>query len=177
MYKDDVVVKDGKLANVFLHIKSGTEEYIVPPAKGDEVVIDQKGCIYTPHVSAIRLGQRLTFVNSDQLLHNVNVTPDENRSSNYAMPRLNQRKSRKFTQPEVMVPVKCDVHPWMSAYIGVMEHPFYGISTETGAYEIQGLPPGEYELEAWHERFGVQTAKITIQGNEATEVGFTFKPK
>ena len=177
VYKDDVVVNDGKLQNVFLHIKSGTEAYIVPGPEKDEVLIDQKGCIYKPHVTAVRIGQKLTFINSDQLLHNVNVAPDDNRSSNYAMPRLNQRKSRKFSQPEVMIPVKCDVHPWMGAWVGVMEHPFHAVSASDGSYEIKGLPPGEYEIEAWHERFGVQTSKITIKTNEATEVGFTFKPK
>ena len=177
VYKQHILVNDGKLQNVFLHIRKGHEALILPPAPTGEVEIDQKGCIYTPHITAIRLGQKLTFINSDELLHNVNVDPSENRGSNYAMPRLRQRKSRKFSRPEVMIPIKCDVHPWMEAWVGVMNHPFYSISTADGSYEIKGLPPGEYELEAWHERLGVQSSKITVKANEAFEAGFTFKPK
>jgi plastocyanin len=177
VFQKDAVIQDGKLKNVFMHIRSGLEEFILPSPPSTEVEIDQKGCIYNPRVTAIRVGQSLTFINSDKLLHNVNVRPEDNRTSNYAMPRLNQRKSRKFRRSEVMVPIKCDVHPWMRAWIGVMDHPFHSVSTADGSYEIQGLPPGEYELEAWHERFGIQTAKITIKANEATDVGFTFKPK
>ena len=122
------------------------------------------------------VGQELEIRNSDATLHNVHALPTASKPFNNAMPMKGMTIKRKFTAPEVMVRVKCDVHPWMAAYIGVLPHPFFAVSGEDGAFTIANVPPGTYTIEAWHEKMGTQTASVTVADGAAATADFTFKP-
>lgn len=175
-HQDLVVVKDGRLENAFVYIKEGLADYaFAPPA--DEVVIDQVGCVYRPLVVGVQVGQPLTFVNSDTVLHNVHTLPQENRGANFSMPTRGMRTSKKFGEPEVMIRTKCDVHPWMRAYIGVVAHPHFAVTGPDGAFRFQGVPPGEYVVELWHETLGTQTQKIAVPDKGTVRADFTVAAK
>ena len=170
-----VVGPDGGLAQVFVYVKSGAAiEGLTFPTATSSAVLDQEGCIYQPHVMGLMTGQTLTVRNSDDVLHNVNATPDQNRGFNRSQPTSGMTFETTFAVPEVMIPVRCDVHGWMEAYIGVTDHPFHGVSDETGAFALEGLPPGEYEVEAWHERYGTSTQMVTVPESGQVEVAFEF---
>ncbi|MBI4000033.1 MAG: carboxypeptidase regulatory-like domain-containing protein [Candidatus Omnitrophica bacterium] len=137
------------------------------------ITLDQKGCQYHPHVLGVQVGQPFEMVNSDPTLHNIHSLAEKSAQFNLGMPIENMRLKKKFENPEIMVKLKCDVHPWMSAYIGVLSHPFFSVSGSDGAFEIKDLPAGEYTIEAWHEKYGTQTQKITV-GEESATADFTF---
>jgi len=141
--------------------------------KGLAIVIDQKGCQYLPHVLGIQVGQNLQIVNSDNTLHNVHSLADRSKQFNLGMPIQGMKVKKKFTSEEIMVKFKCDVHPWMNAYIGVLSHPFYGVSGDDGSFSINDLPPGDYVVEAWHEKYGTQTQSVSV-GDGGGEASFTF---
>jgi len=168
-----VVGDDGGLANVFVYVKSGLEG-LQFPTPSDPVVLDQVGCIYSPHVLGIMAGQALTILNSDALLHNVHASPTENRGFNRGQPQAGMSFEISFSVAEVMVPVVCDVHGWMEAYIGVTDHPYHTVSGGNGAFSLSQLPPGEYELEAWHETYGTVTQTVTVPASGTVEVSFEF---
>lgn len=173
VYSEAVVVNDnGTLRHVFVYVKEGVTGSF--PAPSEPVVIDQAGCQYAPHVAGIQVHQPLEIVNSDATLHNVNVKPTLNRPFNIAQPVQGMKMTKQFTKPEVMVTFKCNVHPWMNAYLGVLEHPFFSVSDEQGAFAIAGLPPGTYVLEAWHETYGSQAQDVTVTEGQTTEIEFTF---
>ena len=128
-------------------------------------------------VDQLQVGQPLKFTNSDQTLHNVHGMPKVNAPWNFAMPKfVKQKENKDLTKPEVMIHVKCDVHPWMSGYVGVLEHPFFAVTGKDGSFTIEGLPPGEYTVEAWQEKLGAQTAKVKVDAGAAAKQDFTFKP-
>jgi plastocyanin len=156
------------LANVFLHVTDGLggRTFVAPQT---EVVLDQVGCRYTPHVFGVQVGQPVRIVNSDPTLHNVHAVPDVNEEFNFAQP-LPMASRRTFTQPEIMVPFRCDVHGWMSAFAGVVSHPFFAVSAGDGAFQIAGLPEGTYTIEAWHERFGTMTGTVTVDGTSGAQL-------
>ncbi len=160
-----LVVNDGKLANAFVYIKSGLEAYEIPAPTG-ETVLDQRDCIFQPRVVGVQLGQPVTMLNSDPVLHNVHTKPDENKGKNIAMPNQGARRDFNFKKPEVMVPVVCDVHPWMRAFIGVVEHPFFAVTDMSGNFEINGVPPGTYTVEVWHELLGTAQAQVTVTASQ-----------
>jgi plastocyanin len=162
------------MANVMVRVKSPVQGNFPAPAK--PVVIDQKGCQYIPHVIGIRVGQTLQLKNSDGLLHNVHALPKVNTPFNMAMPANRTTADTKFGKAEGMFHIKCDVHPWMSAYVGVFNNPFYAVSGKDGKYKISGLPPGTYEIEAWHEKLGVKTAKVTVAEGKPAAANFSFAP-
>lgn len=162
------------MANVMVRVKSPVKGSFPAPAK--PVVIDQKGCQYIPHVIGIRVGQTLQLKNSDGLLHNVHALPKVNTPFNMAMPANRTTADTKFGKEEGMFMVKCDVHPWMSAYVGVFSHPFYAVSGKDGKFKISGLPPGTYDIEAWHEKLGVKTAKVTVAADKPAAANFSFAP-
>ena len=168
-----VVGADGGFANVFVYVKEGLEGRTFPAATGS-VILDQHGCHYVPHVFGIRVGQTLEIVNSDPTLHNIHATPAANDEFNTGQPIQGMRYDRTFTAPEVMVPFKCDVHGWMNAYVGVLDHPYFAVTGADGAFDINTLPPGDYVLEAWHEMLGSQTQNVTITESGTAEVSFTF---
>ncbi len=169
-----VVNSNGTLANVFVWVKSGLEGKSFEPASSP-VKLSQKGCIYTPHVIGVRAGQTLTIENDDPTTHNVHPLPKINREWNQSQPPKGQALEKTFPRPEVMIPVKCNVHPWMKSYIGVVDHPFYAVTGDQGTFEIKGLPPGEYVVEAWHEKYGAQDQKVTLAPSASQTLDFTFK--
>ena len=167
-----VVGDGGGLGNVFVYVKSGLQGSF-PPAS-DTLILDQQGCRYTPHVFGIQVGQTLQIVNSDPTLHNIHATPANNPEFNTGQPIQGMTFDRTFDNVEVMVPFKCDVHGWMNAYVGVLDHPFFAVSGNDGAFDISGLPPGTYEIEAWHEELGTQTESVTVAEGGTADVSFTF---
>ena len=168
----EVVTNNGMLANVFVYVKEGiTGNY---PAPSNNVLIDQNGCVYVPHVSGVQPGQGLVFRNSDGIAHNYNATPTQNRGFNKSQPTSMDSPPERFTTPEIMIPVRCDVHGWMQAYVGAVSHPYFAVSAEDGSFTIPNLPPGTYTLEAWHEKYGVQTQQITVGANEMMDVTFGY---
>lgn len=170
----NVVVNDNEtLQWVFVYVKEGLEnqEFAV---SSDEVVLDQEGCMYQPHVIGLQTGQTLKILNSDPLLHNIHALPEDNRSFNFGMPNAGQEREQSFRVPEVMVRIKCDVHPWMEAWAGVTEHPYHGVSGEDGSFSIDNLPAGDYVIEAWHEEYGTQTQNVTVGDGESATLDFTF---
>ena len=171
-----VVNPNGTLANVFVYVKSGLPESYKAPAPAGGVTLDQDGCRYHPHVLGILVGQPLEIKNSDGILHNIKAKGTKNRPFNISQPTT-MTSTRTFTAPEVMVPLECNVHGWMHAWLGVLAHPFYGVSGSNGGFSIKGLPPGTYTIEAWHEKYGTQTATVTVTGSETKAQDFTFAAK
>jgi len=172
-FLDDVIVNNGKLQNVFVFVKSGTPQaaFETPTA---EVTLDQKGCKYVPRVLGIQAGQPLKILNSDSTTHNIHPLPQVNREFNESQQAGQGPIIRKFKHPEAIFPVKCNQHSWMRAHIAVLAHPFFAISDSGGEFTIKGLPPGEYEIEAWHERYGAKQAKIKVTEKADTKADFTF---
>lgn len=172
--KQDVVVNpNGTLRNVFVYVKDGLQGKTFP-APTQPVKLDQQGCLYHPHVLGIQVNQPFQIVNDDSTLHNVNCKPTKSKPFNIAQPTKGMKSMKSFTAPEVMVKCACNVHPWMATYVGVLDHPFYGVSGEDGAFSISGLPAGQYTIEAWHEKFGTKTQQVTVADGEAKQVDFEF---
>lgn len=168
-----IVNENGTLRNVFVYVKSGLDEYTFP-TPSELAIFDQRGCMYKPHVFGVQTGQTIKILNSDPLLHNIHALPEKNRGFNFGMPRQGDERERSFMTPEVMVKIKCDVHPWMSAWAGVLDHPYFDVTGEDGSYSIEGLPAGTYELEAWHEEFGTKTQTVTVAEGEAVTGEFSY---
>jgi len=174
--REDVVVgAGGELRNVFVRVVSGLGDRVfAPPAT--HVVLDQRGCTYIPHVLGVQVNQLLEILNSDPTLHNIHSVPSANTPFNVGMPAQGMRIEKFFSVPEAMVKVKCDLHNWMIAWVGVTENPFFDVSTEQGTFRLKGLPAGEYTVEAWHELFGVRKATVKLEDSEAREIAFEFQP-
>jgi plastocyanin len=171
-----VVAKDGALANVFVYVKDGLGNRVFP-APADTVVLGQKNCQYEPHVLGIQVGQTLDIVSSDPTLHNVHGgnRDTSNREFNYGQPIPGVKNQHSFSTKEVLYPFSCDVHKWMGAFIGIVDHPFYSVTGTDGSFSLKGLPPGTYTVEAVHEKLGRQTQTVTIGQKETKDVAFTFK--
>jgi hypothetical protein len=170
----EVVVADGKLANVFVYVKSGLPAGATFPNPPQPAVIDQDGCLYQPRVLGVMVGQPLEIKNSDPVLHNIKAVPTTNRGFNISQPQAGMTTTRTFTDAEVMVPLECNVHGWMNAFVGVTAHPFFAVSGTDGSFTISGLPAGTYELEAWHEKFGTRTASVTVADGGRATVEFNY---
>jgi plastocyanin len=171
---DQVIVNsNGTLANVFVWVKAGVPEgRWAPPST--PVVIDQKGCLYTPHVVGAVIGQNVEFRNSDQTNHNIHPLPQRNQEWNESEPPNGETKTKTFDREEVMIPLKCNIHPWMRAYIGVVRHPFFAVTGPDGTFTIKGLPPGKYTVEAWHERYGTADTDVTVAAKDQATMNFSF---
>lgn len=173
MDQDVVVSAAGELANVFVYIKEVKGNF---PAPSTPVLLDQKGCQYSPHVNAVMVGQPLQIRNDDQTLHNVHAMPAINTQFNEGQPVQGMISTKKFDKAEITpFKVKCDVHGWMKSYMAVMPHPFYAVSQNNGSFTIPNLPPGQYTVIAWHEKFGQQEQQITVGAKESKALSFTFK--
>lgn len=168
-----VVVNGGKLANVFVYIKEGLPQgtFAVP---SEPVVLNQKGCRYNPHMLGIMAGQQIKILNSDTADHNIHDMPSNNPPFNESQMPTSKPVLKNFTNPEMMIPVQCNQHPWMRAYINVMSHPYFAVSAADGSFSIKNLPPGEYTLAAVHEKFGGQTLKVKVGPKMDTDARFTF---
>ena len=164
---------NGHLGNVFVYVKEGLEGQRFPAATG-MVTLNQQGCRYMPHVFGIRVGQTLEILNSDPTLHNIHASPSMNDEFNMGQPIQGMRFERMFDSPEIMVPFRCDVHGWMNAFVGVLDHPYFAVTGEDGMFDISTLPPGDYVVEAWHEELGTQTQNVTVATGQTAEVSFTF---
>ena len=167
------VGESGGLGNVFVYVKEGLEGRTFPPVS-DPVPLEQDGCRYIPHVFGIRVGQTLEVINADPTLHNIHATPATNAEFNTGQPIEGMVYERVFDSVEVMVPFKCDVHSWMNAYVGVLDHPYFEVTGTDGSFDLSGLPPGDYVVEAWHEMLGTQTQNVTVGESETAELSFTF---
>ncbi len=172
---EEVVVNDnGTLKNAFVYVKAGLPDknWQVPATP---VVLDQHGCMYQPHVVGIMTGQNLTIKTSDQTNHNIHPMPQSNPEWNESQPPGAEDKTKTFARQEIMVPVKCNVHPWMRAYIGVVAHPFFAVTGDDGTYSLKGLPPGTYTVTVWHEKYGTQDQQVTVGAKESKTADFTIK--
>jgi plastocyanin len=168
------VSENGGLGNVFVYVKDGLGNYYFD-APSHPVTLDQKGCRYEPHVFGVQVGQNIEFVNSDPIMHSVHALPNTNHEFNFSQVIQKQKDTKFFTAPEVMVRFKCDVHNWMSAYAGVLAHPYFSVSSPDGRFELKNVPAGAYTIDAWHEKLGTQTQRVTLVDNEKTDISFTFK--
>jgi plastocyanin len=175
LYSEDVVVnKNNTLKNVVVYVKDGLgNKTFSPPAQ--KAVFDQKGCQYMPHVLGVQVGQEVEIKNSDPTLHNVHSVSKENAQFNIAQPKQGMTMTRTFDKPETFK-VKCEVHPWMSAYIAVINNPYFAVTGDDGTFTLKSLPPGEYTIEAWHERYGTRTAKVKVDRTGSVAANFSFGP-
>ena len=162
------------MGNVMVFVSKGLPAGKTYPAPTTPVVIDQNGCQYKPHVMGIMVGQPYRILNSDGVLHNIHTLPKVNSSFNKGMPATVKEAITTFPKSESMFNIKCDVHPWMSAYLGVFTHPFFSVTNTDGKFTISGLDPGTYEITAWHERLGTQTASITVGASDTKTQAFKF---
>ena len=162
------------MGNVIVYVSKGLPAGKTWPAPKTPVTLDQHGCLYVPHAMGIMVGQAYRILNSDGILHNIHTLPKVNASFNRAMPATLKETSTTFPKPEPIFQIKCDVHPWMSAYIGVFTHPFFSVTSADGKFTISGLDAGTYEITAWHERLGTQTASITVTGSDTKSQDFKF---
>lgn len=169
-----LVSKDGALQNAFVYVKDGLDPSYTFDAATTPVVLDQRGCTYAPRVLGLGVNQPLVLTNDDPTFHNIHALPKVNHEFNHGLAVKGQTQQEVFTKPEVMVRVKCDVHGWMAAWVGVVAHPFFAVSAADGSFELKGLPPGTYTIEAWHERFGTRTAQVTVADHQAQTVAFSF---
>ena len=169
-----VVVKDGKVANVIVYVKSGlpANANYAPPSQ--TVELDQEGCLYKPRAIAVMAGQTIDIKNSDPVLHNIKAVPKTNRGFNISQPTAGMVSKRKFDRPEQVIPLECNVHSWMHANVAVLPHPFFAVTSDNGTFEIKGLPPGTYEVEAWHEKLGTRTMTVTVGDGESKAADFNF---
>jgi len=171
-----LVLGDGNtMANIFVTITKGLPDKEWPAPKAP-VVLDQKGCQYIPHVTGIMVNQPMRILNSDGILHNVHSLSKVNKSFNIAMPASRTETLETFTQTEGMFVIKCDIHPWMKAFIQVMPHPFFDVTGKDGKFTIKDLPAGTYEVEIWHEKLGTKSASVTVGADETKTADFALSP-
>lgn len=169
----DILVNDGKLQNAVVYVKEGLEDRIFAVPE-EPVVIDQKGCIFLPRTAGARVDQPLRFLNSDPTAHNVHGLPQNSRQWNFSLSVKGSARTITLDKPETPVEIKCDIHPWMKAYLGVFDHPYFALSATDGSFALKNLPPGEYTIEAWHERLGTRSQKVSLGAKETKEVELTF---
>ena len=162
------------MGNILVWVSKGLPAGKTWPAPKTAVTLDQKGCQYLPHVMGIMVGQPYRILNSDGVLHNIHTLPKVNPAFNKGMPPTLKETTTSFAKPEAVFHIKCDVHPWMSAYIAVFTHPFYAVTKTDGKFDIPNLDPGTYEITAWHEKLGTQTATITVAANDKKSQNFKF---
>ncbi|MCC6992129.1 MAG: carboxypeptidase regulatory-like domain-containing protein [Acidobacteria bacterium] len=168
-----VVGDGGTLANVFVYVKTGLEGRSFP-VPSEPVVVDQQRCWYTPRVVGVRVGQPFQVLNSDPLLHNVRAEAAINQPFNQGQPVQGVRYSHTFSTDEVMVALRCDVHAWMNAWVGVMNHPYFTVTGADGAFSLPNLPAGTYTVEAWHEAAGTTTGTVTVTAQGTATLDLTF---
>jgi plastocyanin len=175
VHDQSLVVTGGRLANAVVYVKEGFggRAFAVPAAP---VKLDQRGCLYTPHVVAVMVGQGLEVINSDPEAHNVRGRPRHLKAWNFMMSRQNTSRTLYFDRPELGIPVGCDIHPWMRAYVSVFEHPYFAVTSGRGPVTLETVPPGQYVVAVWHEQLGSQEQRLTLEPRGAATLQFTFAP-
>ena len=172
---EDIVADDkGDLENVFVYVKDGLGDRSFDAPK-TTAKIDQDGCRYHPHVLGVMAGQPVEITNSDNTTHNIHPSPKDNKEWNESQPPKGAPISKEFARQEVLVPVKCNQHPWMKMYIGVVKNPFFAVTDKSGKFELKGLPPGTYTVTAVQEKLGSQDMKVTVGPKDSKTADFTFK--
>lgn len=164
----------GSLEYVVVYVKEGVGDRTFETPK-TPVTMDQKGCMYSPHVVALQTGQALEVRNNDKATHNIHPLPKFNREWNQTQPAGAPALSETFAREEVAIPVKCNVHPWMKSYIAVFKHPYFQVTGADGGFTLKNVPPGTYTVEAWHEKYGSTSQQVTIGAKESKTINFTFK--
>lgn len=172
--EDGQVNNDGTLPNAFVHLVGGAGKLSSTPPT-TPVVMTQKGCEYEPHVLGVMVGQPFEVLNLDPTTHNIHVLSKANREWNVSQQPGSPSIVRKFQQPEIMIPVRCNVHPWMKAYIGVVSNPFYAVTGSNGKFTLKNVPAGDYTLEVWTAAFGTQKRHVTVRAGETSTADFTFE--
>jgi len=172
---ENVVATAGHLSNVFVYVKEGLGNRTFDVPK-EAITLDQSGCKYHPHVMGVMAGQTIKIANSDPTTHNIHPTPKDNREWNESQPPQAAALEKNFAREEIMLPVKCNQHPWMRMFVNVTKSPFYAVSGPDGKFEIKGLPPGDYTLAFVHEKLGEQDVKVTLAAKDTKTVDATFKP-
>ncbi len=175
LYSEELLVSGGNLVNVFVYVKEGLEKYSFASPK-EPVALSQQGCRFEPHVGGVMTNQDLRIVNNDPTLHNVRAMAEKNPQFNIGQPLQGGESVKRFANPEVMIRFRCDVHKWMNSYLGVLPHPFYAVTGKDGTFTLKNLPPGEYVIEAWHEKLGTQSQKLVVGDKETKEISFSYKP-
>ncbi|MBL0332959.1 MAG: hypothetical protein IPP08_04725 [Chlorobiota bacterium] len=171
----DVCINDGKLGNVFVYISKGLEGKSFPESSYPKAELDQSGCKYIPRIIGAVVGQQITIKNQDPTMHNVHATPTINKGFNIAQPNAGMTAQKSFDKEETMVTISCDVHGWMRSYVGVCSHPCFAVSAKDGSFNIPNVPPGDYTVTAWHEKFGKQEQVVKIAAKESKDLPLTFK--
>jgi plastocyanin len=172
--EDGRVNANGTLPNAFVYISKGTGNLSLP-APANSVTLTQKGCIFAPHVLGVMVGQPLQVVTQDPTTHNIHLTASKgNRDWNVTQQPGTPSVTTRFSQPAIMVPVHCNIHPWMEAYIGVVTNPYFGVTGDDGSFLIKNVPPGDYTLSVWTATFGTQERSVTVRAGESASVDFTF---
>ena len=169
-----VAATDGGLKNAFVYVKAGLPDKTWP-TPATPVQLDQKGCMYMPHMIAVQTGQNIEVKNSDQTNHNIHPLPKTNQEWNESQPPGSEAKLKSFPREEVAIPVKCNIHPWMRSYISVLPHPFFAVTGDDGTFTIKGLPPGTYTVTVWHEKLGSVDQQVTVGAKESKSVDFALK--
>lgn len=171
---EDVIVTNGHLQGAFVYVKDGLDGWILPPPSTEPAVLNQEGCMYRPRVLGMRVGQKLLVRNSDGATHNVHSRATRNESFNRTQSPGGADVDWTADKPELMIPFGCDIHPWMKAWVNVRDHPFFAVSAPDGSFSIAGLPPGEYTLEATHEKLGKKTKNVTLSAGGTAEIEFVY---
>ena len=172
--EEAVIGADGSLANTFVYVKAGLPARAWPVTK-KAATVEQLGCVYQPHVLGVMAGQDVEFINNDPTSHNVHPLPKLNNEWNQSQSAKGDPIVRTFAKPEIGLPVKCNLHPWMRVYVNVVESPFFAVTGADGSFSIKGLPAGDYTLGAWHERFGTQEFKVKVAAGGTATANFTYK--
>ena len=171
---ETIVANNGNLANVFVYVKEGLGDRTFDVPK-DAASIDQRGCQYHPHVLGVMTGQTIEIKNSDPTTHNIHPTPASNREWNESQPPSSAPLEKNFAREEIMLPVRCNQHPWMKMFVNVVKSPFFAVTGPDGKFEIKGLPPGTYTLAFVQEKLGEQTQQVTLAAKDSKTVDQTFK--
>jgi plastocyanin len=172
---ENIVVSGGHLENVFIYVKEGLGNRTFDVPK-DAVTLTQSGCKYKPHVIGVMAGQAIKIVNGDPTTHNIHPTPKDNREWNESQAPQAPPLEKTFAREEILLPVKCNQHPWMRMFVSVVKNPFYAVSGPDGKFEIKGLPPGDYTIAFVHEKLGEQDQRVTLAAKDSKTVDVTFKP-
>lgn len=172
---EELLVSGGAVQNVFVYVSAGLPAGYSYPTPSEPAIMDQEGCMYVPRVMGLQTGQTIRIENSDPFQHNVHPVPEANRGFNESTPGIGDYLEKEFLVSEVMISVKCDVHSWMQAYIGVLDHPYFATTDASGSFMISGLPDGDYMLTAWHEKLGEQTMAVTVVGGVMAEASVSYQ--